>query len=91
MIPFLVVALLFLAAAGFLILKKRKVDAPVKPAGKEDAKELTPEEKQRLAEQRNAALKLLKVPGNFPRGIPIYFGSQTGTAEKFAKELDDES
>ena len=45
MIPFLVVALLFLAAVGYMIYSKSKAPKPAAQI-KEDTKELTPEEKQ---------------------------------------------
>lgn len=32
----------------------------------------------------------LIIPGNFPE-LVFYFGSQTGTAEKFANQLDEEA
>ena len=32
----------------------------------------------------------MQVPGNFPE-LAIYFGSQTGTAEKFANQLDEDA
>lgn len=31
------------------------------------------------------------MPGNFPNEVAIYFGSQTGTAEKFAGILEEEA
>jgi NADPH-ferrihemoprotein reductase len=33
----------------------------------------------------------LDVPSNFPQEIEIYFGSQTGTAEKFSRVLEEEA
>jgi NADPH-ferrihemoprotein reductase len=35
-------------------------------------------------------LEELKVPGQFPQEVVFYFGSQTGTAEKFCNTLDQE-
>lgn len=53
---------------------------------KTEKKELTEEEKQAAAEARLAkrkeVLKNLRVPGSL-KDIVFYFGSQTGTAEKF--------
>ena len=40
--------------------------------------------------ERQKKLEQLTVPGNFPE-LTFYFGSQTGTAEKFAKSLDEEA
>lgn len=40
--------------------------------------------------QRLSKFDDLVVPGNFPE-LTIYFGSQTGTAEKFANQLDQEA
>lgn len=36
-------------------------------------------------------LENLSLPGNFPSDVAFYFGSQTGTAEKFAQALSDEA
>lgn len=33
----------------------------------------------------------LVVPGNFPEEVTFYFGSQTGTAEKYCKALEEEA
>jgi len=36
-------------------------------------------------------LATLVCPGNFPADVPIYYGSQTGTGEKFANIIDEEA
>jgi NADPH-ferrihemoprotein reductase len=33
----------------------------------------------------------LKIPDNFPQEVEIYFGSQTGTSEKFARIVEEEA
>ena len=43
-----------------------------------------------LAKKRETELKELTVPVSIPE-IAVYFGSQTGTAEKFAGVLDEEA
>ena len=42
------------------------------------------------AQGRKAQLEGLKVPASFPN-VAIYFGSQTGTAEKYSQQLDEEA
>ena len=55
---------------------------------------MTDEQKAEIAkkksEERSESLKSLVVPHSFPE-MQIYFGSQTGTAEKLAQQLADES
>jgi len=42
-------------------------------------------------QKRSEDLNSLKKPASFPHETFIYFGSQTGTAEKFAHILDEEA
>ena len=49
------------------------------------------EKPQKKVENRSERLKGLKVPGNFPRALNLYFGSQSGTAEKFCQQLEEEA
>ena len=36
-------------------------------------------------------LESLACPSTFPKELPIYFGSQSGTAEKFCCTLEEEA
>jgi len=51
---------------------------------------LTEEQKQELLRAREVDLKKLCKPTSFPEDVVIYFGSQTGTAEKFSHIIDEE-
>ena len=43
------------------------------------------------AEKHMATLEQLVCPSNIPADLPIYFGSQSGTAEKFCQTLEEEA
>ena len=43
------------------------------------------------AGDRQHDLRQLTVPSNFPTKLHLYFGSQSGTAEKFCQILDEEA
>lgn len=49
------------------------------------------EKPQPLMDQREKDLKNLKVPSNFPKILKLFFGSQSGTAEKLCQILMDEA
>ena len=40
---------------------------------------------------RSAQLNALVIPSNLPKNLNLYFGSQSGTAEKFCQVLDEEA
>jgi hypothetical protein len=82
------VLVLLVAAAAFYFLKPKGSKDNTAPdqteKAKDGPKELTEDEKKELADQRKVVLAKLVCPANFPQDVPIYYGSQTGTAEKFA-------
>lgn len=54
----------------------------------------TPDKKSESApviKTRSIPLEELVIPGNFPSELVFYFGSQTGTAEKFCGYLQEEA
>lgn len=65
-----------------------------KPAAPKQTPQEIAEQKKKEAEEKmlreREALTDLEVPGNIPAPM-IYFGSQTGTAEKFATQLQEEA
>lgn len=63
-----------------LILKFRPKPKPPAPI---QAKEESPKKEIK----RSVPLEDLVLPGNFPSEIFLYFGSQTGTAEKLCNTL----
>ena len=99
MIAYIGIALILL---GVVLIMFMPMGKPRSPETGESASaqstaastEQTEEEKKAAEEQasadRAATLQNLEVPGNLPP-IRVYFGSQTGTAEKLAGVLDEEA
>jgi sulfite reductase alpha subunit-like flavoprotein len=89
----LIGAILLIALGLAFILWKKNAGTSKSETKKVDIKK-TPEaagpaEKKLFISK--VPLESLVVPGNFPSEVPIYFGSQTGTAEKFSGILEEEA
>lgn len=96
MIELLIAIALIIAGVSLLLIKKKaKADlgtaspttASTNLKGKNDSS--AQDSSKKLVEQ-SANLENLRVPGNFPEEVVFYFGSQTGTAEKFCQVLEEE-
>jgi len=91
----ILIALGLIAAGAFLVIFLNKDSGSGQGNVNGNAQEeLTEEEKAAKAaadaEKAREALMQLEVPGNIPE-IAFYFGSQTGTAEKFCSALDEDA
>ena len=92
------IAAAFLIAAGmYLVFFYGQQNDAVDEVAKEEKKvqlndEVKEEEKKesRKVVISKANVSKLKIPSNFPQEIDIYFGSQTGNAEKFSHILEEE-
>ena len=92
------IAAAFLIAAGmYLVFFYGKQNDAVDEVAKEEKQvqlneEVKEEEKKesRKVVISKANVSKLKIPSNFPQEIDIYFGSQTGNAEKFSHILEEE-
>eukprot|EP00347_Sterkiella_histriomuscorum_P023964 403332775 len=90
----LLFALAFIAIGAFLLLQKKQPKAELNQPNKavspkDDIKEVKITEKKIIP--TSVPLESLRAPSNFPKEVVFYFGSQSGTAEKFCQILDEEA
>ena len=91
---YIAAGLLLLGILYYFFFHKTQGEQPiiVPPSGsKLDDKE--EEKKDNISRQvvvSKGDVSQLKIPSNFPQQIDIYFGSQTGNAEKFSHVLEEE-
>jgi uncharacterized membrane protein len=79
----------FLILIGiFLIVFKQKTTKSVTISKDTPAQTSADQSKK---EELKPTLEELTIPGNFPSEIVFYFGSQTGTSEKFCGILEEEA
>jgi len=82
-----------MAAGLYLIVVKRNAFRPVCTPSDPKAEPTKPKEEKtsKVELVRKVPLEKLVLPDGFPSQITIYFGTQTGTAEKFALTLESEA
>ncbi|CDW71895.1 nadph--cytochrome p450 reductase [Stylonychia lemnae] len=86
------VFLVCLGLALILIKKKAKPQAGISGGGLTAEAQAELDKKNQPVKPVEGAIPLesLQAPSNFPSEVVFYFGSQTGTAEKFCQTLDEE-
>ena len=86
MLHIVIPILLILVGLALVFLKSGKKPTP-STASTATESPGKPEENTKTTKSRSVPLEDLVVPGNFPKELVFYFGSQTGTAEKFCGYL----
>ena len=91
---------IFLIVIGIVLISKKKQSEKLiqeqqkayadKKEEKKDTKEPEAKKKEAKVVVRKVPLEQLVVPAGFPREVLFFYGSQTGTAEKFCQTLDQE-
>lgn len=90
---YIIAAILIAVGLYFVFFKKRAEEEIVDVV---DVKDIVGNEDENDAVTKTVNVSKgdvsnLTIPNNFPQEIEIYFGSQTGTAEKFARVIEEEA
>jgi NADPH-ferrihemoprotein reductase len=76
---------------GLIIIFLNKSSSPTKGAPSTNNRDALTEDANKKPAVRTVKLEDLVLPSNFPNEVVFYFGSQTGTAEKFCSILEEEA
>lgn len=89
----IIIAISFIVLGIIFIIIKKKGKPQLDAVTQAEKKKSENPEESKEKKLFEAAYKLedLEAPSNFPSEIVFYFGSQTGTAEKFCQILDEEA